>query len=152
MHDVTAAQQKRARLTARASAEDKRVMVTVNAEGVVIETEFASDVDDLSYDEIAAAVTRAAQEAAREVARLSQELLEPLAAQRARLPSLSEVVPGMPDLRDLAPKPPVVSTAPPGSRDREAAVDDSAMEFTDVEEIDHTGRAGKGPGITDSSW
>ena len=46
-------------------------------------------------------VTAAAQEAADEVGRRSAELLAPLAERRARFPSLSDIVDGAPDIRDL---------------------------------------------------
>ncbi|MGW6724409.1 YbaB/EbfC family nucleoid-associated protein [Nocardia sp. NPDC055029] len=138
--NITRVQEERAQLTASATVR-KRVTVTVNADGTVIETKFSTDIGDLGYSEIAKAVTEAAQQAAAEVARRSQELLEPMRDQRARLPKLSELIAGMPDLQSEMPVLPEVSTAPPNSRERrDAAGSDGSSE--------HTAHRG----VTDSSW
>ncbi|WP_067819135.1 YbaB/EbfC family nucleoid-associated protein [Nocardia inohanensis] len=123
MSTITKLQRERAALTASATVRGKRVTVTVNADGTVIETRFGSGIEDLDYHEIAKAVTEAAQQASAEVARRSQELMEPVSRNRNRLPKLTDLVPGMPDLsRELvAPELPVVSTAPPNSPERAAA-------------------------------
>ncbi|WP_225726977.1 MULTISPECIES: YbaB/EbfC family nucleoid-associated protein [unclassified Nocardia] len=73
--DIAGLERRRALLTATASVCDKRITVTVNAEGVLIETRFADDIGDLTYDEIAAAVPEAVRTAAREVTRKSRELM-----------------------------------------------------------------------------
>jgi DNA-binding protein YbaB len=150
MQLIAQLQQQRVRLTASASARDKRVTVTVNANGVVIDTKFAADIDELSYDEIAAAVTDAAQRAAGEVARKSEELVRPLRDERARRPKLSEAVEGMPDLEALIPlEPPVATTAP----DEEPDADDPVLVFEDVVEIDHRrDDVRRDTGVSDSSW
>ncbi|MEV0252260.1 YbaB/EbfC family nucleoid-associated protein [Nocardia sp. NPDC050712] len=137
-------QQSRAALTASATAR-KRVTVTVNASGTIIETKFGSGIEDLSYSEIARAITEAAQQAHAEVGRKTEELMAPLQQQRARLPKLSDLVEGMPDLSP--PELPPVSLAPPGSPERAAA--DSAMTFSAVDTplVEADGR-----GVTDSSW
>ncbi|WP_330183407.1 YbaB/EbfC family nucleoid-associated protein [Nocardia sp. NBC_01503] len=123
MRTITQLQRERAALTATATVRQKRVTVTVNAEGTVIETKFSADIEDLDYPEIAKAVTEAAQQAAAEVARRGREVLAPVSQNRNRLPKLADLVPGMPDLsRELrVPEPPVVSTAPPKSPERTAA-------------------------------
>lgn len=151
MRAIAEAQQQRVRLTASATSRDKLVTVTVNANGVVIETRFASGIEQLSYDEIAEVVTRTAQEAAAEVARRSRELAAPLARNRERLPKLSEVIEGMPDFENEIPLEPPVSTAPPGSDER-AQEPAQVMAFRDVEEIDHDRPARPGPGVVDPSW
>ncbi|WP_228810921.1 YbaB/EbfC family DNA-binding protein [Nocardia farcinica] len=143
-------QQERSRLVASATVR-KQVTVTVNADGVVIETRFGSGIEDLGYPEIAKAVTEAAQQAAAEVARRGQDLLAPLQDRRARLPKISDLVEGMPDLNAEIPAPPPVSTAPPAARQR-SVVDDgdsSALRFEDVEAIDP---ARRDRGVTDSGW
>ncbi|MTE11535.1 YbaB/EbfC family nucleoid-associated protein [Nocardia aurantiaca] len=119
MRLITQLQRERAALTASATVR-KRVTVTVNADGTVIETKFSSDIEDLDYSEIARAVTEAAQQAAAEVARRGREIMAPVSRNRDRLPKLADLVPGMPDLsKELAiPAPPVVSTAPPKSSER----------------------------------
>lgn len=152
-------QQERARLTATASVRNKRVTVTVNADGVVIETKFGPDIDDLGYSEIARAVTEAAKQAATEVARRGNELLEPLRDQRARLPKLSDLIEDMPDFGAQIPTPPPVSTAAPSgaepSNDAAAQAEPDAdavpvLEFTDVAAHDHERKPAHG--VTESSW
>ncbi|MGW4117284.1 YbaB/EbfC family nucleoid-associated protein [Nocardia sp. NPDC004711] len=119
MRLITQLQHERAALTASVTVR-KRVTVTVNADGTVIETKFSSDIEDLDYTEIARAVTDAAQQAAAEVARRGRDIMAPVSQNRKRLPTLADLVPGMPDLsKELAiPDPPVVSTAPPKSPER----------------------------------
>ncbi|WP_405489120.1 YbaB/EbfC family nucleoid-associated protein [Nocardia sp. NBC_00511] len=120
MQTISRLQHERAALTASATVRGKRVTVTVNADGTVIETRFRSGIEDLDYPEIAKAVTEAAQQAAAEVARLSSELMAPVSQNRKRLPKLNDLIPGMPDLSKelVAPPPPVVSLAPPGAAER----------------------------------
>jgi len=48
-------------------------------------------------------ITAAAQAAASDVERQTTELLAPLAQRRDRFPSLSDIVEGAPDIRDLLP-------------------------------------------------
>lgn len=107
-------QRQRARLTASVTACDKRIRVTVNADGLLIHTEFADDVSDLTYDEIAAAMTSAVQAAAAQVQQRSQELMEPLRVRRARLPKLSEIIEGAPDPGAALPPAPPAPKSPPG--------------------------------------
>ncbi|MFI6044588.1 YbaB/EbfC family nucleoid-associated protein [Nocardia sp. NPDC051321] len=104
IRSIAEVQQKRVALTATATAAKGRVRITVNADGVVIDTEFSDDIDELSYDEIADAVTEATQDAAAEVARKAEELIEPIRQSRSRLPSLSSMVEGLPDLRTKTPE------------------------------------------------
>ncbi|GAB4583174.1 YbaB/EbfC family nucleoid-associated protein [Nocardia sp. IFM 10818] len=143
MRTITKLQQDRAALTATATVR-KRVTVTVNAEGTVIETKFSSDIEDLDYEEIAKAITEAAQQAAAEVARRAQEIMAPVSQGVRRLPKLADLIPGMPDLsKELTvPAPPVVSTAPPNSPERRAAQPASEPDGTVI-------RRG---GATDSGW
>ncbi|WP_067574568.1 YbaB/EbfC family nucleoid-associated protein [Nocardia acidivorans] len=145
MRTITQLQRERAALTATASVRQKRVTVTVNAEGTVIETKFSSDIEDLDYSEIAKAVTEAAQQAAAEVAQRGREVLAPVSQNRNRLPKLADLVPGMPDLsRELRiPEPPVVSTAPLKSPERTAA--------QPISEPDPTASPRRGA-ATDSGW
>ncbi|OQS17444.1 hypothetical protein B0T36_01160 [Nocardia donostiensis] len=147
MKSIEAMQQKWALLTATGTAARKRVTVSVNAEGTVIETAFSDDVGDLSFDELAKAVTQAAQAAMVELRRKTADLMAPVQEHDARVPKLSELAPGAPDLIDLVPEPPRVSLAPPGSPERRAA-DSEGMEFPDAEQLGEPSR----PGVTDSSW
>ncbi|GAB0104456.1 hypothetical protein JMUB6875_34300 [Nocardia sp. JMUB6875] len=134
---VARAQQERARLTATAKAGGRRVTITVNADGVVIKTEFSDDIDDLTYSEIAAAVTEATQEAAAQVQQKSQEILSTLQTEQARIPSLSEMFSEMPDIQAMMPTPPEVSMAPPGDPERDAPETDNAPQYADVEQFEH---------------
>ncbi|MFJ4650431.1 YbaB/EbfC family nucleoid-associated protein [Nocardia sp. NPDC088792] len=106
LHALAEAQRRRAELTATATACDKRIRVTVNADGLLIHTEFADDIADIRYPDIAAAMTAAVQAAATEVRRRCEELLAPIRTERARLPKLSEIVEGAPDFGFLLPPAP----------------------------------------------
>ncbi|MGF6887229.1 DNA-binding protein YbaB [Nocardia sp. GAS34] len=134
MSGIAAVQRDRALLTATVTACDKRISVTVNADGILIATKFAEDIGDLSYEEIAAAMTEAVQAAARKAQKQTQELMEPLRQEKARLPKLSELLEGAPDLGEMMPTAPPASLAPPDSpeRQREEAPD---MVYGDVEDI-----------------
>ncbi|MFI9504248.1 YbaB/EbfC family nucleoid-associated protein [Nocardia sp. NPDC052566] len=123
-------QRKRTTLIATGEAAERRVMVSLNADGVIIETRFADDIGDLGHEEIAAAVTEAGQRAHAELSRMNEAMMRPLTEQRARLPKMSEVIAdlsdfegmrdidGLGELDNLLTTPPPVSTAPPGSPER----------------------------------
>ncbi|MFI6870184.1 YbaB/EbfC family nucleoid-associated protein [Nocardia sp. NPDC050406] len=137
----------RAQLTASATTAGGRVTVTVNADCVVIATRFSSDIDDLSYDDIANAMTQAAQKAAAEMARKSQELIEPLAEQRATMMKLPDLLEDAPDLNFDAPSIPA-SLAPPHRRDAESQTTSAADEYADA--VDYDDWANQRGGITDT--
>ncbi|MFB7877973.1 MULTISPECIES: YbaB/EbfC family nucleoid-associated protein [unclassified Nocardia] len=117
MRAIAQVQRDRAQIVASATVR-KRVTVTVNADYKVIETKFTPDIDDLTYTEIAKAVTEAAQQAAVEVGRRTQELMAPLQRERARLPKITELVDDMDGF--AIPQPVEASLAPPNSPEREA--------------------------------
>ena len=119
IRSIADAQRQRTELVATATAREGRIQVTCNADGVPIETVFADDIDDLDYDDIAMAVTEAAQDAAAEVARRAEELIAPVRRSRSRLPSLSSIVTDLPDLRAKMPEPQRASFDPPSARDQE---------------------------------
>jgi DNA-binding protein YbaB len=131
MREIARLQRERAALTARATAGDGRVTVTVNADCVLIAVEFSADVDRLGYDEIARATLEAGQQAAEEIRRRSQELLAPLQEWRKRLPKVQDVAGGIPDVRDQIPTPPPVSLAPPGEREEEPKEPGNPPDSTD---------------------
>jgi len=137
-------QRRRTQLTATGTARGKRVTVTVNADGTVIETKFTANVADLSYSELARAMTEAAQQAAAEVARKRTELMQPLTEARARLPKWSDIVESMPDVTSRMPKAPEVSLAPPDSPERRAADDNPANT--------ESGPQRNGTGVTENGW
>ena len=100
--ELATVEKRRAHLSASARVADGAVAVTVDARGVISETvvdESYLDAHDLS--DLGKHVTVAAQAAARDVERRSVDLLAPLVRRRERFPSLSDVVPGAPDIRDL---------------------------------------------------
>ncbi len=119
---IQVVQQRRAALVAHASTADRMVTVHVNAQGVVIKTEIDPDfLDDYDFEDLPGFITDAAQQAAAKVAREGEALLAPLRKASQALPSLSDVLDGAPDLRDLAITPEQVSTAPPNSAERSTA-------------------------------
>lgn len=128
-------QQKRAQLMATGYALQKRVTVVVNADGTVIETKLDDDLEDLSLYELGKAVTEAAQAAANELARKSAELMNPIQERRGRMPKMSDLIEGLPDLTARIPEPIPASTAPPNSPERQER-NESVMTFTDVEDLD----------------
>jgi DNA-binding protein YbaB len=100
--ELAIVEKKRAALSATVAAADRTVVVTVDARGVVSKVDVdESYLDDYELADLGEFVTAAAQEAADEVGRRSAELLVPLTERRARFPSLSDVVDGAPDIRDL---------------------------------------------------
>ncbi|WP_067819104.1 YbaB/EbfC family nucleoid-associated protein [Nocardia inohanensis] len=150
MRAIAEASRKRAQLTASASAAGGRVTVTVNADGIVIATRLSADAGDLSHDEIGAAVTTAAQKAAADVAQQTRELMRPLRDERARMPKLSELFEGMPDLQAQAPTIPPASLAPPKSRRVTESVE-LGPEFRNSVDYDRW-RAENERGATNSGW
>ncbi|MFC4124722.1 YbaB/EbfC family nucleoid-associated protein [Nocardia rhizosphaerae] len=139
MRAIAQVQQERARIVASATVR-KRVTVSVNADFKVIETKFSADIDDLTYPEIARAVTEAAQQACAEIARRTAVMMAPIQEGHARLPRLNDLVGDMPDLR--VPEAVEASLAPPNDPER---LMDSASE--------QRYPAAERPGTaTDSSW
>ncbi|MFI2232643.1 YbaB/EbfC family nucleoid-associated protein [Nocardia testacea] len=117
MRGIAEVQKKRSLLTATVLAEEKRIEVTVNADGLLIDTKFADDILDLTMDEIAAAITKAVQDAAAQVQQKARELMDPLLTHRDSLPKLSEMIEGAPDLAGLIPQPLEAPTVSPDSPD-----------------------------------
>jgi DNA-binding protein YbaB len=114
MANLATLQKKRAALTAVATVADGLVAVRVNAAGVVVET----TVDETYFDDYGLAdlgphVTAAAQAAAREAARRSAELLQPMIQRRKDFPTLSGIVDGVPELRGLVPDLETFTASPP---------------------------------------
>ncbi len=138
MRSIERMQQQRALLTATATAGEGRVTVTVNANGVVVETRFDDDIADLTYDEIATAITEATQQAAAQITDRVAELMAYARREQAQIPMLSELLPGVLDVMRMFPPAPVVSTAPPSESNRvENSPRASAMEFADVQAWNH---------------
>jgi DNA-binding protein YbaB len=100
MRNVARLQQERANLIATASAQRRRVTATVNADGVLIDLKFSSDIDDLEYPEVAAAITEACGLAVAKVGRRAAELFAPLPNDRGGAPDVDEIVRAVDNLRD----------------------------------------------------
>ncbi len=149
---IARAQQERARLTATAHAAGRRVTITVNADGVVIKTEFSDDIDDLTYSEIAEAVTGATQDAAAQVQQKAARIMAALQQEQAQIPSVSEFFPMMPDVQSMIPTPPEVSMAPPGSPERTTIEPDPAAQFSNVEEYEHDPSIRRRSSIAAPEW
>ncbi|MFC8045687.1 YbaB/EbfC family nucleoid-associated protein [Nocardia sp. NPDC057353] len=115
MKGIAEVQKKRSLLTATKTACDKRIEVTVNADGLLIEVKFADDILDIEMDEIALNITAAVQAAAADVAEQAAELMNPLMEHRRSLPPLSEIIEGAPDLGGLIPAAPPTPKVPPSS-------------------------------------
>jgi hypothetical protein len=104
MADIAAVQRRQAELTASAEAADGMVEVTVNAQGHLVKTVIdESYLDDFEFEELPNHITAAAQAAAREAARRLAEMMAPITERRQGLPSISQIIEGAPDLRDLTP-------------------------------------------------
>ncbi|MFF3566715.1 YbaB/EbfC family nucleoid-associated protein [Nocardia jiangxiensis] len=150
LRTVARIQQQRAQLIGTATVSNKRVTVSVNADGVVVETRFGPGIENLGFSAIAKAVTEAAQLAAQDLAEKNRELMSPLQSQRARLPKLSDLIEGMPDLRGQLPTPPEPSLKPPNSAERNPLPGADEMQFTDVESYDHDHEVQHRP--TEAGW
>ncbi|MBA0047872.1 YbaB/EbfC family nucleoid-associated protein [Mycobacteroides sp. LB1] len=104
MNDLAALEEKRAALSATVTVADATVAVTVDADGVVIQTVVdESYIDEHDLTDLGSYVTAAAQEAANDVEWQLAEMLQPIAERREQFPSLSEIVNGAPDIRELVP-------------------------------------------------
>ncbi|RDI45013.1 YbaB/EbfC family nucleoid-associated protein [Nocardia mexicana] len=118
MLGIAKIQRDRSRLTASATACEKRITVTVNADGILVDTRFDDDIGELTYEEIAAAMTEAVQAAAQKANEECRRLMEPLRERKSRLPRLSDLIEDAPDLGSVVPVAPPASVAPPNSRER----------------------------------
>ncbi|WP_278264895.1 YbaB/EbfC family nucleoid-associated protein [Nocardia sp. AG03] len=130
MTAIARAQREQAQLTATATAAAGRVSVVVNAENVVIQVRFSDNISDLDHSAIAKAITTAAQDAAAVMRRQTKDVLDTLRADTARIPRLSDFVPGMPDVQDMIPEPPRAPLTPPSARRRDDEPADGTVRFT----------------------
>jgi YbaB/EbfC DNA-binding family len=87
-------ERRRKLLTATATACDKRIQVTVNADGVLIETKFSTDIADLTYEEVAEALQAAVRTAAIEVTRRGRAMMWPLLDRDTEVPIMAGDVGG----------------------------------------------------------
>jgi DNA-binding protein YbaB len=123
LDDIAVMRKKQAELRANGTAADGAVEVTVDASGHVVNTVIdESYLDDHEFEELAGFITEAAQAAAAEARRRVAEMMAPISERRQRLPSLSQIVEGAPDLRDLMPAvldPAAVAQARPYGEDEQ---------------------------------
>lgn len=104
MADIAAMQKKQAAVTATAAVAEGMVEVTVNAQGHLVKTAIDECyLDEHEFEELSDHITEAAQEAARDAVRQVAEMMVPISERRKQFPSLSDIVDGAPDLRDLVP-------------------------------------------------
>lgn len=100
--DLAVVEEARAALSCAATRADGTVTVTVDCDGVVIHTAVSETyLDDHDLGDLGRHITHAAQDAARDIEQKVAELLAPLAQRREQMPSLSDIVEGAPDIRDL---------------------------------------------------
>ena len=124
--ELAVVEAKRAALSATAATAGGKVVVTVNARGVV--TAAAVDESYLEHYDLAELgdyFAAAAQAAAGDVERQVVELFAPLAERRARFPSLADVVEGAPDIRDLVSPLHQLDQTPPSAAGRPHRGDDA---------------------------
>ncbi|MCU1642228.1 MAG: hypothetical protein JWN03_2503 [Nocardia sp.] len=98
--EILRLQDERAKVFATGAAEGRRVLVAVNADGILIDLKFSSGIGDLDYDEIADAVTEAARAAVAEVARMVTALFTPILGDRPRYPGPDAALAGIEQLLD----------------------------------------------------
>jgi DNA-binding protein YbaB len=100
MADIVRLQKARALLIATGTAERRRVAVTVNADGILIDIRFSSGISDLVYDEIAEAIVEASRQAVAEVARRATALFTPVSYDRSQFPGIAATLAGLDNLRN----------------------------------------------------
>jgi DNA-binding protein YbaB len=128
--DIAVMQKKQAELKVDGKAADGTVEVTVNAHGQVVKTVIdKSYLDDHDLEDLGRYVTEAAQAAAGEAGRRVAGLLAPINERHKQLPSLSDIVDGLPDLSDVMP--PGLEMFGPGLRRQKDSSVSSAARYDD---------------------
>jgi DNA-binding protein YbaB len=102
IRDIAVIKEKQAAITAKGTAADGLVEVTVDAQRMVTKTEIdESYLSDFELAELGGHITTAAQQAAGEVDRQMAALFAPMTERRQQMPSLSGLGIEVPDLQDL---------------------------------------------------
>ena len=101
---VKQAQEQRAQIVVEAHAAGNRVTVQVNADGALVGLRLSEDINDLDYDEIAAAVLTAAREAADTAANRVRKLIAPVQQRPSTIPTIAELIEDIPELRARVPR------------------------------------------------
>ncbi|MGY1982891.1 YbaB/EbfC family nucleoid-associated protein [Nocardia gipuzkoensis] len=89
-----------AELVATGTAQRGRVRVTVNADGIAVGIGFGAGATELTYDELADAVSEASRIAVADVAAQQRELLAPLALDEVEMPSIDSLFAAIDGLRE----------------------------------------------------
>ncbi|WP_024800379.1 YbaB/EbfC family nucleoid-associated protein [Nocardia sp. BMG51109] len=139
-------QRQRTYLTGTGSARRGKVTVTVNADGALTDVKFGRNVEELEYPELSKALLEAADAAVADVRRKNEELLAPVQEEQARLPRMSDLVPGMPDFGSIMPS---SEPAPLRNDSTDPESEESPMVFRNTETVEERS---KDRGVTDSGW
>jgi DNA-binding protein YbaB len=104
LSDINVLREKQAELKLTAQAAEGTVEVTVNARGQLVKAVIdKSYLDDHDFEDLGDHIIEAAQAAARDASARLAELLAPINERHKKFPSLSEIVEGIPDPKDLTP-------------------------------------------------
>jgi DNA-binding protein YbaB len=102
MQGLAVMQERRAALTATATAADGTVEITVDAQRTVTKAVIDETyLDEFELTDLGGYITTAAQQAAQEIDRQSADLLAPLTQRRQEISALSSLVGDAPDFGDL---------------------------------------------------
>lgn len=102
MHELSVMQQRRSELTAKGTAADGTVQVTINAGCMVTDTVIdESYLDDFEFADLGTHITTAAQQAVQEIERRAAAMLAPMTERRREISSLSGIVADAPDFGEL---------------------------------------------------
>ena len=102
--DVAAMREEQATLRLNSVVADGTVAVTVDAHGHVVKTVIdESYLDEHDFEDLGDYVTEAAQAAMHDAGQRVAQMLAPINKRHSSFPSFSEIVDGVPDLKDLMP-------------------------------------------------
>ncbi|MFW0786288.1 YbaB/EbfC family nucleoid-associated protein [Gordonia sp. CPCC 206044] len=148
--DMSTLQQRLAAVTASASSTDDLATAWVNAKGILIQLKFHPDAVERAggLTNLSRYITEATQKAAQAAQRQIDEIMAPMKARMDKLPKMSELYPGLPDLDDFVPEPVDPSIEPPDSPSR--SVDTFADPDEHYEDLDDARPVKRGP--LDQAW
>lgn len=146
--DMSTLQQRLAAITASATSTNNLVTAWVNTKGILIQLRFHPNAVEKAggLSNLSRYITEATQKAAQEAQVKQNEVLAPMRERMKKLPKMSELYPGLPDVNDFVPKPVSPSVEPPDSPAR-AASPGSKEHYEDVEDSRQSGR-----GPIDTAW
>ena len=127
MRDLSAMQQKRSELTAKATAADGAVEVSVDAQGIVTGVVIdESYLKDFELADLGAHIAEASREAAEEIGRRAAAMLEPLTQRRGAIRAMSDIAVDIPEFGDALAS--LNLAAPPGNEATAAAPDEDGWD------------------------